>query len=335
MLDIDILTSPNPTLKQFIIYSYESLRFKREVEKKILNGISSKVNATREVLYEDFITSISEVSFFGIDNIIVNLDTLFDSAKLSKDIFTSLSGWVESKSISNRILFLIDRSGPHASIIDSTEFKKIKKHSTFIEEVDLKAKSSVTKLIAYLQDRSELVNFSKIDNIELFNEMLHEFISLNQGMSLPNFINKFELFCVICFDNDKFNSTKLRSALAKERPIDYFKFHSIFFGVCAGDEESKKSLFREVDKLLNKELKEPREVLGLLNKSIKELLLINSVLNKNNLPDFSKFKLGILSKFNSAAPASLLKLIVTFARFEPKLITKNFMINFKFFIDSV
>ena len=332
MLDIDFLQKDKPQLKHIIVHETRSLAFSPAVFFRIKNMAMEKGWGFREVEYGDsYWSSFCETSLFGES--LAFIDTVKFQEVAKKDFRKLMEQSIRAIAdnlVESRFYFLINPETPGITTIKGlTVYAPFISASTYLEEPKL-TKRSYLKILKYLQDNAEWFDFSELKNPTVFEKALEE-VFLRREMDLLQFINKFDLFCLICidFESGKFDQARFRTMVGQVDPLEFFKIHKALFEfLSAFDSRSQKIFFRLMDGKFNSEKIPVKLLLFNLYRALQDLQLINSSLNPKQVkPDaFSNYKYKILTQWKGIPVANLFKFTINLSMVEPELNLDNFLI---------
>lgn len=329
MLDLDFIGNDKPSVKQSVLYCYDSLLFKPQTIRKLLDHFESKGSSGIEHFKSsDHASFLQETGLFGSKTIIIDLESLSFSTKLSFEspvaLLEEISKQIANKTTENNLLVLLDkREDSLLKVVNSTVFETLKKATTFIESPTLN-KAAVKGLVAHLIKEEEAKQKILIPEIsvESITSLAMEVWSDNSDIEISLLYNLI----------DRILTTAVQSSNGAVDLAEARKQISLFLG----QNKKSSSLLKAIADLVTNprdlsnakklcqliltdpDLKEStRKPLRSISNTLFDLMTINTQAG-GNVPDtWSRGKLHIYERYKELDLLNLLKLSSSLRDIEP------------------
>jgi hypothetical protein len=319
VLDIDFLKKSDWDKNQIYLYKSTEGFLKRNFINSIQVYCKENKLHFRDTSYVEDIKEIFRSTIMGRPFIYINFST-FKKDEAEK-IINSIYKKLENDTLKSKILLI-----PSEKVKDNLEkLENLKrKKICVIEEVNVSRKKKRDKVVDFLIENTDLYDFSKMKNLEIFNQNIYEVLSLCN--SVWDLVKKFEYILIMCIKEDMFDIFSARE-ITNETDIEYFKMYRIVAEVLNGNN----ILFMdEIYKNVIKDDKVKHGIIQNLYRVMTDFYIVNEFFTCEECPgNYSQYKWNYLKRYKKIKVKHLLIFSSILSKHEV-----NLKINdFKYYLD--
>lgn len=322
MLDIDFLQSEKPTLRQHVVYAYESGLILPKVVAKLRTLFEAKGLIFQEPEdYSDVLSTVWEVSLFGEQAVFIDLAKM--DAKLGLQVGEQLLKDLLAKSPENTVILAV----PEHDLRKSGNWTTITKAATFLEEPEV-TKPRLAAIVDFFADACQVYNFKQLKNRPDMHRAFEEIYQSADEYTLVDVRQQVDFFALTCIsaETNEFDAKLFRMLAPPATRQDFYALHFVLYDFLATPTIQKAGrLIEFFDKQIHQELKEPRMILGSLYRATRDLITVNALLHpKFETPTgWSAYKTQRLRDYSSISLVSLFYWQIGLLRFEANFSKHN------------